>query len=261
MGWNYLSIHKLQRLDPLNFSNLVIHLALHNGWNYLSTLGLKLIHVSKRGPSSQYVSIPQCPWTPNYGNSRRGRVSILLVGEEITGNWGAVCMDITLGPVSGEYSSNPSIYSTGTEISYILFDVNCFKQVNTPLSSQCNYYRISRNSSRPPWPVTHIATWISVEEWLGGWHTITWTNIDLWFYGIDMRANSQEISPCKMNEKITLLQKILLNLLCACESRCQKHIVYTGWKHISMGKDSINPQSQGYDWLICQSWGLSEKSF
>ena len=37
MGWNYLSIPKLQRLH-------------YNGCNYLSTLGLKLNHVSKRGP-------------------------------------------------------------------------------------------------------------------------------------------------------------------------------------------------------------------
>ena len=45
VGWNYLFLPK-----PLTFGNgwaiCPIH---HNGWNYVSILGLKLIHVSKRG--------------------------------------------------------------------------------------------------------------------------------------------------------------------------------------------------------------------
>ena len=57
MGWNYLSIPKLQWLHP-NFKGETVEvwewisnfISLYNGCNYLSMLGLKLIHVSKRGP-------------------------------------------------------------------------------------------------------------------------------------------------------------------------------------------------------------------
>ena len=61
MGWNYLSITKLQRLhrwslrmdkqfDPTHY----------NGGNYLSMLGLKLIHVSKRDSGLQVFWEPCC---------------------------------------------------------------------------------------------------------------------------------------------------------------------------------------------------------
>ena len=45
MGWNYLSIPKLQRCNRWSLEMDT----LYNGCNYLSMLGLKLIHVSKRG--------------------------------------------------------------------------------------------------------------------------------------------------------------------------------------------------------------------
>ena len=53
MGWNYLSVPKLQRLHRWS---LVIdkwfHPTYDNGFDYLSMLWLKLIHVSKRGQVS-----------------------------------------------------------------------------------------------------------------------------------------------------------------------------------------------------------------
>ena len=49
MGWNYLSIPKLQRLHHWSLGmDEQFHPTLHNGCNYLSMLGLKFIHVSKR---------------------------------------------------------------------------------------------------------------------------------------------------------------------------------------------------------------------
>ena len=50
MGWNYLSIPKLQRLHRWSLGmHKLFHPTHYNGCNYLSMLGLKLIHVSKRG--------------------------------------------------------------------------------------------------------------------------------------------------------------------------------------------------------------------
>ena len=51
MGWNYLSIPKLQRLHRWSLEmDKQFHPTHYNGCNYLSMLGLKLNHVSKRGP-------------------------------------------------------------------------------------------------------------------------------------------------------------------------------------------------------------------
>ena len=50
MEWNYLSIPKLQRLHRWSLGmDKWFHPILYNGCNYLSMLGLKLNHVSKRG--------------------------------------------------------------------------------------------------------------------------------------------------------------------------------------------------------------------
>ena len=50
MGWNYLSIPKLQRLHrwSLGMDKVISTHTLYWACNYLSMLGLKLIHVSKR---------------------------------------------------------------------------------------------------------------------------------------------------------------------------------------------------------------------
>ena len=52
MGWNnYLSIPKLQRLHCWSLGmDRLFHSTLHTGCNYLSMLGSKLNHVSKRSP-------------------------------------------------------------------------------------------------------------------------------------------------------------------------------------------------------------------
>ena len=50
MGWNYLSIPKLQRLHRWSLGmDKQFHPIHYNVCNYLSMLGLKLNHVSKRG--------------------------------------------------------------------------------------------------------------------------------------------------------------------------------------------------------------------
>ena len=51
MGWNYLSIPKLQRCSRWSLGmDKWFHPTLYNGCNYLSILCLKLNHVSKRNP-------------------------------------------------------------------------------------------------------------------------------------------------------------------------------------------------------------------
>ena len=50
MEWEYLSIPKLQRSNRWSLGmDKWFHPTLYNGCDYLSMLGLKLIHVSKRG--------------------------------------------------------------------------------------------------------------------------------------------------------------------------------------------------------------------
>ena len=50
MGWNYLSIPKLQRLHRWSLGmDKYFHLTLYRACDYLCMLGLKLNHVSKRG--------------------------------------------------------------------------------------------------------------------------------------------------------------------------------------------------------------------
>ena len=57
MGWNYLSIPKLQRLHRWSLGmDRQFHSTLYNGCYYLSMLGLKLNHVSKRGHRSPEIS-------------------------------------------------------------------------------------------------------------------------------------------------------------------------------------------------------------
>ena len=63
MRWNYLFFSKLQRLHCWSLGmDKKFHLTLYNGCNYLSMLGLKLNHISKRGPwrllLAHYLAIP-----------------------------------------------------------------------------------------------------------------------------------------------------------------------------------------------------------
>ena len=54
--WNYLYIPKLQWLHRWSLGmDKWFHPTLYNGRNYLSMLGLKLKHVSKRGPRAHHV--------------------------------------------------------------------------------------------------------------------------------------------------------------------------------------------------------------
>ena len=57
MRWDYLSIPKLQRLHRWSLGmDKQFHPTFHNGWDYISMLGLKLNHVSKRGHRPQWVN-------------------------------------------------------------------------------------------------------------------------------------------------------------------------------------------------------------
>ena len=55
MGWNYLSIPKLQRCNRWSLGmDKLFHRTLYQACDYLSMLGLKLNHVSKRGHRGTY---------------------------------------------------------------------------------------------------------------------------------------------------------------------------------------------------------------
>ena len=57
MRWNYVSIPKLQRCNRWSLGmDKYLHTTLYNGCNYLSMLGLKLNHVSKRGPCGLWAT-------------------------------------------------------------------------------------------------------------------------------------------------------------------------------------------------------------
>ena len=59
MGWNYLSIPKLQRLHRWSLGmDKSFHATLYNVCDYLSMLRLKLNHVSKSGPWRCALMIP-----------------------------------------------------------------------------------------------------------------------------------------------------------------------------------------------------------
>ena len=54
VGWNYLSIPKLQRYNGWSLGmDTEFHLTLYRACDYLSMLRFKLNHVSKRGPTQQ----------------------------------------------------------------------------------------------------------------------------------------------------------------------------------------------------------------
>ena len=60
VGWNYLSIPWLQRLHHCSFGiNKWLQPILYGGYNYLSLLGFKSNHVSKRRPRNANL-----PWRP-----------------------------------------------------------------------------------------------------------------------------------------------------------------------------------------------------
>ena len=66
MWWNYLYIPKLQRLHRCSLGmDKKFHLTLYNGCNYLSMLGLKLIHVSISGPGGYLTGLQYlCKYIP-----------------------------------------------------------------------------------------------------------------------------------------------------------------------------------------------------
>ena len=106
MGWNYLSIPKLQRCNRWSLRmDKLFHPIHYNGCNYLSMLGLKLNHVSKRGPrsgmgavkhifpvllisifrksnNSDFLSADWPGWDIHVNTSVIGRLSLVLIWNE-----------------------------------------------------------------------------------------------------------------------------------------------------------------------------------
>ena len=71
MGWNYLSIPKVQQCNRWSQGmDNWWHSTLYNGFHHLTMLGFKLIHVSKLDPWASYQirKIANCACTGNAGN-------------------------------------------------------------------------------------------------------------------------------------------------------------------------------------------------
>ena len=57
MGWNYISIPKLQRLHRWSlWMDMQFHPTFYDGCDYLSMLAFKLFHVSKRAPGREELT-------------------------------------------------------------------------------------------------------------------------------------------------------------------------------------------------------------
>ena len=94
LGWNCLSIPKLQRYTVSNF-----HSTLYDGCNYLSTFWLKLNYISKKGPQgkigiTRIMSIgSRITWgrSPTIINQAilitNGRNSLKLIYKQMVVNW------------------------------------------------------------------------------------------------------------------------------------------------------------------------------
>ena len=99
MGWNHLSIPKLQRLHRWSLGmDKQFHPTLYNGCNYLSMLGLKLNHVSKRGHRRR-----KCHFVDS---------CLALPGQ----SWGVCCIMKTMtdGVITTPYSYTASVPFRGT---------------------------------------------------------------------------------------------------------------------------------------------------
>ena len=81
MGWNYLSIPKLQRLHRWSLGmDKYFHPMHHNGCNYLSMLGLKLNHVSKRGHRSPTTRL----WAEQFVKAdKKGNLNVHKAGKSL----------------------------------------------------------------------------------------------------------------------------------------------------------------------------------
>ena len=63
MGWNYLSIPKLQQCNRWSLGmDKLFHPTLHCACDYLSMMGLKLFHVNKRGPWCHSIFLSTTQW-------------------------------------------------------------------------------------------------------------------------------------------------------------------------------------------------------
>ena len=92
MGSNYLSIPKLQRFHRWSLGmDKQFHPTLYSTCDYLSMLGFKLNHVSKRGPSASAPSCwPTCSWTMI---SQPQRVKVWLLISRCTLNYCQHCFN------------------------------------------------------------------------------------------------------------------------------------------------------------------------
>ena len=108
MGWNYLSIpnHKLQRLHRWSLGmDKEFRLTLHDICNYLSMLGLKLIHFSKSGPKRSPTRRFLCCWwvqdthrhnDTKWSSNHYSNVIMSTMASQITDVWivySNVCAD------------------------------------------------------------------------------------------------------------------------------------------------------------------------
>ena len=114
VGWNYLSIPKLQRWNRWSLGmDKLFHSTRYHGYNYLSMLGFKLIHVSKRGPrycSGWYITLI-------IQNSGKFRYLLWDFSSRVKPAWwldfGQICLcKCSIGWILHSHPSNTSLIDT-----------------------------------------------------------------------------------------------------------------------------------------------------
>ena len=84
MGWNYLSIPKLQRCNRWSLGmDKLFHPTLYQVYDYLSMLWLKLNHVSKSGHRLPCVSSTPSASRPDYFILPCGEHTVLEIGATV----------------------------------------------------------------------------------------------------------------------------------------------------------------------------------
>ena len=117
MRWNYFSISKLQWLHHWSLGmDKQFHLKLYNGCNYLSMLGLKLNHVSKKG-LRDYIShgnkkdeclFSNCGWASLSQSEKTLYIqSFLLLAENLVSHRQKISPNFELANHTHQYTISP----------------------------------------------------------------------------------------------------------------------------------------------------------
>ena len=150
MGWNYLSIPKPQRLHRWSIGmDKLFYPIFCKKWSYLSMLGLKLIHISKRGPGRDKWWLEEAV---TWWRHQMETFSALL----------ALCEGNP--PVTGGFPSQRPV----TRSFDLFFDLRLNKTVEQTIETPLIRDAISPNNASLEWPRSTLS--ITNQCWGLDWH-------------------------------------------------------------------------------------------